>query len=144
MNLFFDSQFRYCFLISMLHSCIINNKINRLYERYLRLLYRDKLSPFEKLLKQDKSVTIHVSNLQFLATKMFKVYQNISPPIFNEVFHRHDIKYNIRSVFYWSKSILYLGPKIWDIVPWQNWQLLLPLRRLLKRGCHKKLSTYVM
>ena len=59
---------------------------------------------------------------------MFKVYQNISPPIFSEIFHRRDINYNlrinsdlampnVRSVFHGTESILYLRLKIWDTVP---------------------------
>ena len=114
----------------MFHSRIINNKINRLHERCMCLLYGDKLSSFVKLLEQGKSVTIHTRNLQILATEMFKVYRNISPPIFSEIFHRRDINYNLRinsdfampnvmSVFHGSESISYLGPKIWDIVPFK-------------------------
>ena len=41
-NSFFNSQFNYCPLILMFHSRIINNKINRLHQRCLRLLYGDK------------------------------------------------------------------------------------------------------
>ena len=59
---------------------------------------------------------------------MFKVYRNISPPIFSEIFLRRDINYNlrinsdfamtkVRSVFHGSESISYIGPKILDIVP---------------------------
>ena len=114
----------------MFHSRIINNKINRLHERCMCLLYGDKLSSFVKLLEQVKPVTIYTRNLQILATKMFKVYRNISPPIFSEIFHRRDINYNLRinsdfampnvmSVFHGSQSISYLGPKIWDIVPFE-------------------------
>ena len=62
--------------------------ISRLHERYLRLFYGDRSPSFEKLLEQDKSVTKHTRNLQILATKMFKVYQNIPPSIFREIFHR--------------------------------------------------------
>ena len=40
-NSFFNSQFRYCPLISMLHSRMMNNKINRLHERCMRLIYED-------------------------------------------------------------------------------------------------------
>ena len=90
-------------------------------------IIRGKSSSFEKLSKQDKSDTIYTKNLQILATEMFKVYRNISPPIFSEIFHRSDENYNlrinsdfampnIRSVFHGSESISYLGPKIWDIV----------------------------
>ena len=125
---FFNSRFNYFPLIWMFRSRIINNKINHLHERCLRLLCGDKSSPFEKLLKQDKSVTIHTRNLQILATEMFKVYQNIYSPIFSEIFHWRDINYNlrinpglvmsnVRSIFHGSKSIFYLSPKIWDIVP---------------------------
>ena len=128
MNSFFNSQFSYCNLIWMFHSHFINNKINHLHERCLRLLYRDKSASSEKILKQGKSVTIHTRNLQILATDIFKAYRNISPPIFSEIFHQSDINYNsqinsefvmtsIRSVFYGRESTLYLGPKLWDIVP---------------------------
>ena len=53
----------------------------------LLLLYRDKLSSFEKLLEQDKFVTIYTGNQQMLAAEMFKVYRNILPLIFSEIFH---------------------------------------------------------
>ena len=59
---------------------------------------------------------------------MFKVYRNISPPFFSEIFHRRYKNYNIRissdfpmpnvrSVFHGSESISFLGPKTWEIVP---------------------------
>ena len=75
----------------------MNNNINGLHEtgvylyREWSLLYRGKTSSFEKLFEQDKYVTIHTKNLQLLATEVFKVYQNISPPILNEILHRRDI-----------------------------------------------------
>ena len=49
----------------------MNNKINRLYEKYLRIVYSDKTSSFEELLNKDRSITIHTRNLQALATEMF-------------------------------------------------------------------------
>ena len=127
MSSFFNSQFNYCLLIWMFHSHIINDKFNRLHERCLRLLDGDKWSSFEKLLQQDKSVAIRTRNLQILPTGVFKVHRNISPLIFGEIFHQLDINYNlrinsdfaisnVRSVFHGSKSVSYLGPKIWDIV----------------------------
>ena len=80
----------------MFHCRIINDKVNRLRERCLRLLYGGNLSSFEKLLEQDKSVTIHSKNMQMLVTEMFKVYRNIFPSNFIEVFHRRDINYNLQ------------------------------------------------
>ena len=81
----------------MLHSRIMNNKINRLHERCIRLTYGDKTSSFEELLEQVKPVSIHTRNLQMLATYIFKVYGSITPPIFNELFRQRDISYNLQS-----------------------------------------------
>ena len=68
MNSFFTSQFNYCPLTWMCHSRTMNNKINRLHERCLRIVHSDKTSSFEKLLEKDGSVTIHTRNLRTLAT----------------------------------------------------------------------------
>ena len=81
MNSFFSSHFSYCPLIWMCHSRTVKSKINKLHERCLRIIYYDKKSSFKELLETDKCVPIHIKNLQVLATEMFKVYGNISPPI---------------------------------------------------------------
>ena len=54
-----------------------NNKINRLHERCLRIIYNDKVSTFEQLLGKDSSVSIHARNLCFLAVEMFKVIKGL-------------------------------------------------------------------
>ena len=59
-----------------------NNKINRIHERCLRLIYNDKKSYFENLLDKDKSVSIHHKNLRSLAIEIYKVGRGISPEIF--------------------------------------------------------------
>ena len=81
LNSFFTSQFNYCLLVWMCHSRLINNKINRLHETCLRIIYSDKSSTFEELLEKDGSVTVHIRNIQKLAIEMFKVFKNLSPPI---------------------------------------------------------------
>ena len=128
MNSFFMSQFSYCPLVWMCHSRTINNKINHLHERCLRVIYNDKISSFKELLERDRSVPIHSRNLQILATGMFKVYNNIAPPIFTEIFDKRNPNYQlrhtshfsippVRSVYNGTESLSFLGPKIWDIVP---------------------------
>ena len=42
MKSFIESQFGYCPLIWMFHSRGLNNKINRIHERALRITYNDK------------------------------------------------------------------------------------------------------
>ena len=60
----------------------MNNKINWLHERCMRLIYEDKTSFFEELLEQDKIVLMHIRDLQMLVTEMFKVYRSRLSPIF--------------------------------------------------------------
>ena len=78
MKTFILSQFNYCPLVWMFHSRKLNHKINRLHERALRLVYKDKMLSFQELLEKDDSVTIHHRNLQRLATEMYKIKNNLS------------------------------------------------------------------
>ena len=94
----FISQFNYCPLIWMCHSCAKNNKITFLHERCP--FYNGKTSIFKQLPGKDISVSIHIRNLWFLASK-----------IFSDLFPlKEQNNYNLR-----EKSIL--GPKIWKILP---------------------------
>ena len=124
--LFFMAQLNYCPLIWMCHNRTYNNKISRLQERFLQLIYNDKRSSFEDLLEKDNSVSIHHKNLQALAIEMFKVHTKTSPEIMQEVFLiKEQGNYNLRnqtdfvipqvkSVNYGLESIRFLGIKIWE------------------------------
>ena len=61
-------------LIWMFHSRTINNKINRLHERALRLVYSDYNSNFDELLKKNESCSIYDRNVQTLAIKISKFF----------------------------------------------------------------------
>ena len=63
MKSFVTSQFNYCPLIWMFHSRRLNNKINSIHERALRITYQDNTSTFQELLNKDNSVSIHHRNL---------------------------------------------------------------------------------
>ena len=96
MKTFITSQFNYCPLVWMCHNRTMNNKINKLHERALRIVYGDKKLTFQELLEKDDSVTIHHRNLQKLATEMYKVKCNISPipvqNLFTEKIHQYDLR----------------------------------------------------
>ena len=83
MKAFIQSQFSYCLLVWMMHSRSFNNRINRLHERAIRTVYSDYHTDFDDLLKLDKSVTIHMKNVHFLATEIFKFLKGLSPKIIN-------------------------------------------------------------
>ena len=116
----------YCPLVWMCHNGANNNRINRLRERCLQIVYNDKQSSFNEF---NGSVLIHMRNIQILPTEMYKLINNLWPPITNRVFKLNsDSCYNlrqisqfsrssVRSVFHEAESISSLGPKIWDILP---------------------------
>ena len=81
----------------MFHIRALNNRINKIHERALWLVYQNKNLSFRELLELDNAVTIHQKNLQVLATKFFKVKNNLSPDIMKQVFDFQESYYNLRS-----------------------------------------------
>ena len=71
----------------MLHSRTMNNKINCLHERSLRIVYSDQKSTFEELLEGDKTFSIHRKNIQSLSIEVFNFLNGLSPDMINSVFH---------------------------------------------------------
>ena len=129
MKAFIESQFNYCPLIWMFHSRTMNNKINRIHERALRLVYSNYVSSSDELLKKDRSFSIHHRIIQSLAIELYKFFHGLSPSIMKNLFHFNtNIPYKLRSpselysrnpktVKYGSETVSYLAPKLWSSVP---------------------------
>ena len=92
MKAFVVSQFNYCPLLWMFHSRTLDNRINSLHERALRIVYNDDHSTFNELLVKDGSCTIHHHNLQLLTMEMYKVKNNISPGFMHDIFPAGNVK----------------------------------------------------
>ena len=89
----------------MFHRRSSNNKINRLHERCLRIIYNGKHFDFEKLLIKDNSVSIHYNNIHALAIELYKIANDISPKIMSEVFRLRDTPlYNLRHTSQFSRD----------------------------------------
>ena len=127
-NAFFSSSFAYCLLVWVFHNRTLNNRINKLQERALCLVHNDNTSSFYELLQKDNFFTIHCRNIQKLALKLYRVKQRIAPKIMYELFNEANIlynlcqdvsfhSYNVKTVLYGTETLSYLGPKIWNLVP---------------------------
>ena len=113
----------------MFHSRTINNKINRLHERALRIVYSDFKSSFEGLFMKDNSFSIHERNIQSLAIEIYKLLNGLPPSFLNNVFHKnisnsYDLRNhkelysrNPKTVRYGTETVSYMAPKIWSKVP---------------------------
>ena len=72
--------------------------------------------------------TIHIPDLKFLATEIYKFLKGLSPPIMNEVFQINKCPYNLRNprslayklkstVRYGLGTIAFKAPQIWQDIP---------------------------
>ena len=134
MKSFVTAQFGYCRIIWMFHSRRLNNKINSIHERALRITYQNHLSTFQELSNKGNYVSIHHKNLQVLAIEMFKIHRNLSLNILKEIFVPKISSYNlcrnntfarrlVYSVYHVTESLSFLGPKIqchWNLNNWNG------------------------
>ena len=104
----------------MFHNSSINNKINRLQKRVLRIVHSDFKSSFKNLLEEDGTISIHIKNLRILTTEMFKISKKFSVSLMRDYFIRiceiYDLQNlyefsipNVNSAFSWTKE--YIVPR---------------------------------
>ena len=129
MKTFVESQFNYCPLIWMFHSRRLNNKINNVHEKTLRIVYSDYKSTFQEILDKDTSFSVRHRNIQTLAIEIYKHIHGLSPAIMGEVFKiNRTLPYNLRTqndfssrvpktVNYGTETISFLAPEVWALVP---------------------------
>ena len=72
--------------------------------------------------------TIHIRNLKFLLTKVYKFLNGLSPPIMSEVFQTNNCSYDLKNprilvskhkstIKYGINTIAFKGPQIWQNIP---------------------------
>ena len=85
-NAVLKSQFNYSRLVWMFCSRTSNNMINKLHERGLGVLLGDDLSDFESLMQNNKDICSHHKNIQGLMTEIFKIKNELAPPLMDSIF----------------------------------------------------------
>lgn len=125
---FILSTFNYCPLIWM-YGCKTNNVlINKIHSRALRAVYCDFSSSFDSLLEKDASVSIHVKNLRFLLSDIFKITNRESPSFLWDMFDIKPSPYTLRSGVrlclpptrtqtFGLNSLTFRGSLLWNSLP---------------------------
>ena len=124
MRAFVISHFSYCPLVWMFYDRTMNNRINHVHERALRIAYKDHRNDFGYLLEQSNSVPIHVRNLQLLMTEIFKTKSHLNPPFTKDIFQERNMNYNlrhgndaqvpkVRTTSFGIETIAYLGSRLY-------------------------------
>ena len=111
----------------MLTSRCLNNALNNIHERALQLIYKDHEKSFNSILTENNLKTIHQKNLEFLAIKIYKFRNGLSPPITNDIFFSKQNICNLRkfqelststknTVNFGMETISYRGPQLWNLL----------------------------
>ena len=90
-NSIIKSQFSYCPLVWMFCSRTSNNIINSIHERALRIILEDYSTNFSNLLQRNNDLSIHHRNIQCLMIEIFKIKNNLAPPIMTTMFTEREI-----------------------------------------------------
>ena len=103
----------------------LNNRINCLHERVLRIVYQNYSDSFESILSRDGSFKIHHRNIQRVAIEMYKVKNDLSPNILMDLFSKNShptrsdfVRPGVNTTKYGKNSFAYFGTLVWDdLVP---------------------------
>ena len=128
LNSVVKSQFSYCSLIWMFNSRYLNNALNSIHERLLRLIYNDYQLPFDRILDDNKQKNIHQKNIESLAIEIYEFQAVLSPPIISDLFVTRENNYNLRNfqelepsprrtVKFGTEFISYRGTQMWNLIP---------------------------
>ncbi|XP_048586210.1 uncharacterized protein LOC125568304 [Nematostella vectensis] len=109
--------------VSADHALSGTRKLERVQERGLRAVFKDKSSSYANLLERAKLPTLLNRRLQDIVILMYKVHNNLCPPNICGIFNRYSANYNLRqadfslprynTTAYGKHSLRYLGPKLW-------------------------------
>ena len=128
MRAFILSQFSYCPLVWMFCDKSLNNKINHIHEKALRIACKNNVSDFDTLLIENNCVSIHKRNLQILMVEIYKTVHKLNPSFMNEIFIQKSSHYHLRNsrlmkipktrtITHGIESLSYLGCKLWNNLP---------------------------
>ena len=111
----------------LINSRSYNNKINKLQERALSLVYDDYESSFDVLRNKNKSFSIHHQNIQKLMIEVYKSLNKLSPDNFLDSMFtpkwrqdplQHDLLVlSAKTVTKGKDSAKYLGAVTWNSIP---------------------------
>ena len=122
------SQFNCCPLAWMFCSRKLNNLVNKVQERALKLTWKDNESNFKTFLNENNEKYLYQRNLQFLMTELYKFKNNYAPPIMHHLFQFRENTFNLwnfgelathsnKTSNYALETVGYRPPFLWAKLP---------------------------
>ena len=124
-NSFVMSNLNYC--PNVWHFCGKGNneKLEKIQERALRILYRDYASSYDELITQSCTEKILTTRLKKILIDIFKTLRGMNPPYLQQMYVLKETPYDFRNekiiiqpetnkVTYGIRSLSYVGAKLWN------------------------------
>ena len=103
-------------------------KMEKVQERALRLMFDDATTPYATLLQQHNLKTLHIQRLRMIAIEVFKSLYDLNPPFMREFFQvktfSHDLRDNSKllqpkfnTIRYGRNTLTYYGAHLWNALP---------------------------
>ena len=128
LNAFIQANFDYCPTIYHLSGRMCAGKIEKLYERALRVAVNDYKSPYRNVLDECNMLMIYEQHEQQIMIQVYKVLHELAPPIPSTFYSIRDTPYNLRdsskiilpkyhTVKYGYNSLKIQGAILWNSLP---------------------------
>ena len=122
---FIMSDFNYCPLVWHFCGQVNNQKLEKIQERALRILFADYNSSYMELLGRAGTTTLLIQRLRRIALTVFKSVHGLNPPCLNDMFTPKELPYRMRdsslleqsgcrTTAFGLRSISYIGAKLWN------------------------------
>lgn len=128
LDAFILSNLSYCCLAY--HNCSITDarKLEKLFKRALRTTFLDFSSSYSELLINANKPSCYVSRLQVMLLTVYKIVNNMCPPISKDFFESRVTSYSLRNsqvliqpafntIRHGYKSLRYQGSVLWNGLP---------------------------
>ena len=128
-NSYVASNFNYCPLVWHFCGATNSNKIEKIQERCLRMIYKDYESSYHRLLGMANTATLVISRLRILILVVFKSIRQLNPKCISDLFEVKSLGYSLRNhvkvlqpkrrtTTYGLRTVSYTGAKLWnDLFP---------------------------
>ena len=116
-NSFIKSQFSYCPLKWMFTAKGCNNRIERVHESFLRLIFNDYETLLYNMISTIDEKTVRQRCIKVLLTEVFKYLNGYSPELMNEILRQnHCATYNPSQKFMFNSTV-YWANQLWQTLP---------------------------
>ena len=125
-NSFILSNFNYCPLAWYFCGKTNNQKLDKLQERSLRILYCDYSSHFQDLLGNTSTESILTTRIKCIVSEVFKSLYKLNAPCLHDMFKINKTSYDVRvtkleqplrrTTNYGLRTFSYIGSRLWNLL----------------------------